>query len=53
MSKAQPQSKRQVPMGSRQRADTMQRPGNATEAQQPSMPYRSAFMGGHMVGTRR
>lgn len=40
-------------MGTGQPAEPMQLPGNTAEAQQPSMPYRNAFMGGHMVGARR
>ena len=40
-------------MGTGQPAEPMQLPGNTAEAQQPSMPYRNAFMGGHMIGARR
>ena len=49
-------SRRQVVLGSGQPAGSGapgQQPSAAPEAPAPSMPYRSAFMGGHMIGTRR
>ena len=42
-----------MPTGSEQPGEPMQLPGNTPVAQQPSRPYRNAFMGGHMVGERR
>ena len=49
-------SNRQIILGNRQPAGSAapgRQASTATEAPAPSMPYRSAFMGGHMVGTRR
>ena len=53
---AQHLSRRQAVLGSGQPAGSGapgQQPSAAPEAPAPSMPYRSAFMGGHMIGTRR
>ena len=49
-------SRRQAVLGSGQPAGSAapgQQPSTALEAPAPSMPYRSAFMGGHMIGTRK
>ena len=46
---AQPQNRNQ---GSGQAAVLMQPSSGMTDAPAPQMPYRSAFMGGHMIGTR-
>ena len=53
---AQRLSRRQAVLGSGQPAGSGApglQPSAAPEAPVPSMPYRSAFMGGHMIGTRR
>lgn len=50
---AQRQNRKAAPPGSGQPEEPMQQGGSANQPPPASMPYRNAFMGGQMFGTRR